>query len=498
MITEKKILKDYSFIKSKAYYYEGKGDIEKTLRCIESGALLAYQFNLFFADDDYEKILNKIAERFKVESPCQLGKDRFIFYDYFGLDNRGLTQQYIRALMSWNVDFMYILIDNNDIKESSDILKELKNYSKCTVKIIGAFKKKRVEVVTELVSVVRAYKASNLLFHSSPWDVSGCVMLNVFTELDKYLINLTDHAFWLGKESCNYFIEFRNYGFNISVNHRGISREKLLIQPYYPIYTKYKFKGFPIDYKNKVVLFTGGSFYKMYGKKGEFFKILKRVLCENSKTILLVAGGGVTKPFEEFVEDNNLNERVVFIGNRKDIFEVFKNIDIYIGTYPLSGALMSQFAALNNKNIISYTSKELLCNMLNEIVDVNNPIENKITFTEKEEFHKEINRLINDEKYREKKSLSLDNSIISPSEFNNQLKQLLGKKVNINYKPIQYTIKTKELANVYLEAENNYLKCYDSNIYHFFRTVGDVFIPLNMWVHLFKYVFKRIKESLRI
>lgn len=56
---------------------------------------------------------------------------------------------------------------------------------------------------------------------------------------------MTDHAFWLGRFAFDYCIEFRVYGYNISIQKRKIEKEKILMLPYYPVIRKEKYQGLP-------------------------------------------------------------------------------------------------------------------------------------------------------------------------------------------------------------------------------------------------------------
>lgn len=61
----------------------------------------------------------------------------------------------------------------------------------------------------------------------------------------RYLINPTDHAFWLGKSCLDFSIEFRDYGCNVSNKFRSIENNQIIKQIYYPILISSDFKGLP-------------------------------------------------------------------------------------------------------------------------------------------------------------------------------------------------------------------------------------------------------------
>ena len=106
------------------------------------------------------------------------------------------------------------------------------------------------------------------------------------------------------------------------------------------------------------------------------------------------------------IAKNNLSNRFVLLGNRTDISEVFKNIDIYIGTYPYIGGLMTQYAAINGKPILAYKDHDI-----EKIVCNKN--QTRFVYDTIDELTAEAKRLISDIKYRNERSkvfLSLTNS----------------------------------------------------------------------------------------
>ncbi|MEI3402379.1 MAG: hypothetical protein V8R51_08850 [Clostridia bacterium] len=51
-------------------------------------------------------------------------------------------------------------------------------------------------------------KPKAMFFYTKPNDVSAAVSFSMFNKkIDRYLIDLTDHAFWLGVKSNDYFWE---------------------------------------------------------------------------------------------------------------------------------------------------------------------------------------------------------------------------------------------------------------------------------------------------
>lgn len=62
----------------------------------------------------------------------------------------------------------------------------------------------------------------------APWAMEAITAFHAFPNVRKYLINLTDHAFWLGTSCTDYLVEFRNYGINVSRSKRGLPLSAIL------------------------------------------------------------------------------------------------------------------------------------------------------------------------------------------------------------------------------------------------------------------------------
>ena len=154
-----------------------------------------------------------------------------------------------------------------------------------------------------------------------PWDVVSLLISYSIQGVIKYNINLTDHAFWLGASFIDYNFEFRAYGKTVSLEKRHLKQEQLLYLPYYPILPKNKieFQGFPIEAKDKIVIFTGGAFYKMFGNNDLFFKILDELLDLSENAVVLVAGIGDKYTMNEKLAHLRNRHRIMLIGNRRDI-----------------------------------------------------------------------------------------------------------------------------------------------------------------------------------
>lgn len=427
-ITKCKIEKDLAWLKSTIKAYIRRGKFEKALNTIQIAANLLYRTNIVYCDDDLEAMIKEIGGVCfgSKSNPVQTKKSnndrRVVFYDFFSIDNRGLTEQYLEGLIRNEYQILYLAYKSNRTKRSDNIFRQLSGYSGAEVRLID--NNKLLDMASELRNHIFEFNPSIGLIHTSPADVSGILAFySLKNSFFRYLINITDHAFWLGKCSADKFIEFRSYGFQISKNLRKIDSQQLIILPYYPMQTSVPFQGFPFDYEANKVIFSGGALTKIYGDEF-FFSIIEHIVSNHENTVFLYIGNGDPSIFKKFIAKNGLQKRVYYLKERKDICEVFKRTWLYIDTFPISGGLMMQLAVANKKVPVSYKSPEQSHNI--EQVLIKKP-SFRITFMDKTDYLKEIDRLITDPMYLKSHEEKLNNLIIDRTEFNEQLDSILQK-----------------------------------------------------------------------
>ena len=140
--------------------------------------------------------------------------NKVIFYDGFGLNERGIAQIYLKALCQLQ-EVVYITYEDRK-DEIPDILSLVKSYNG-KVCYINRKNNKFVNQIFQFVNIISIENPGRLMFYTFPNDVVGVVLLNlVNNNVIRYQINLTDHAFWLGADSIDKCIEFRDYGATIS------------------------------------------------------------------------------------------------------------------------------------------------------------------------------------------------------------------------------------------------------------------------------------------
>jgi len=458
-LSKSKVIDDFNFFKKRAIYNSNKKNIKKAVVYTELTAKIGYNFNFKYSDNELENNILKIATSIiNTKISFDSIPDRIVFHDSFSIDNRGLTQQYLRAIFSWNSDLLYIA-NKNTIGEQ--ILKELNHYPKSKILILSeeSFEKNFLFAKDEIIK----FKPSKAFLHFSPWEILGIALWSQITSVERFLINLTDHAFWLGKSCLDYIIEFRNYGCYLSENERGILKEKILYQPYYPIISSSIFNGFPISTNNKIIAFAGSSYYKVYGENFFLLKMIKEVLIENSNLLFLFAGSGDVKPIRRFIKENKLEQCFILIGYRSDISEVVKNIDIYVNTYPLMGGLMSQYAALMNKPIIGYSDEKLYdVNDTEDLLGISK--RGILTRKTQKSFIDYFNELVRNIEIRNENIAYTKNALLQPKEFNQLLKKTIENKIQ-SLITSEIGVDKNKVFETYLDVENSYLNNYNNLLF---------------------------------
>ncbi len=421
------------------------------LAIIQTAATIAYHVNWIYTDDELEAQLREISDRTIRPERFTPVPGRFVFFDSWGWDNRGLTQQYVAALKHIGAEFLFVF-ENQDERQSQRLRAELRAYDRCEVFALDR-SRPAIERMDALYRRIAAFRPERLLMHITPWAAEALAAFHALPGVLKYQINLTDHAFWLGARCLDYCLEFRDYGCTVSLEKRGLMGEQLLKLPYYPITASEPFRGLP-DTRGRVVIFSGSSFYKILGRDGAFFRLARRLLDENPEAVLLFAGGGDERPVRRFIRESGLDDRFLLLGHRPDVTEVFARCDIYLGTYPICGGLMSQLAAAHGKPILAFTTPDLPCNYIEGIVSA--APTRPITATSEEELLGQARRLVQDEQYRRRTGEELRASLTSRAEFDRSFERLLES----NEPPHPFArerIDFDAFSELYLEVENRYL-----------------------------------------
>lgn len=427
MITEEKVNVKYNQLIKESFIQLGHKKYEDAYDCIRTACILAKNYYLCYEDDRIEKFITAAGKRFDSESNVDVNetaKERYVFYDTHCTDNVALTQQYLEAIISWNVDFLYITTRDLSSPSRARIKALLDSSGHVSICEISPSLKGDDKII-KIIESVLDYSPSVAFIQTTSDDIEGIIAWSNINSPIKYYIDLSDHSFWLGIHSFDYYIEFRNYGVNICLQHRKIPEKKIIVQPFYPISKSGNYKGLP-DLTGKRVLLSGGRLEKIYGQKDQYFKLIQKILNGNKNTVLLFAGGGAFGKSGERIyiekkwKELGINDKVYMLGFRDDIVEIFKHADLYIGTYPMGGGLMSQIAASQGLPVVQYAT-DGLSESLGEFIGEAKGLRKFVFLNDERGFLKETSYLLTHGEERLKQGAILRDSIISPNKFSTEL-----------------------------------------------------------------------------
>ena len=386
-------------------------NINGALDLIHMTARMLYVENQCFVDEELEGWLRQIAEKLDPIHQTQFDPDVVLFYDGFGYNSRGLAQIYLKALTK--VKRVVYVCDEQAKDRIPDLLEILSGHTTVFLK-----ERDHISRIWEIAAVVEQHSASSLFFYSYPEDVDGEVILNAYKG-KRILINLTDDAFWLGARAIDTCIEYRDIGANISRYERGMREPiKIVKIPFYPIIDREKaFQGFPFPADGKKVVFSGGGLYKTFGQGNLYYQMVDTILSAHDDVIFWYAGEGDSSELDKIIR--KYPGRAFHTHEREDLFQVLRHCCFYLSTYPICGGLMIQYAAEAGKVPLTLRFEHDPDGFLI------NQDQLGVVFDSFEEMKKEIDLLLDQSGYSERKGKQLEGAVISEEDFDRTVEKLL-------------------------------------------------------------------------
>ena len=421
-LTISDIKKMSSLLKGKAFEALNAKDYSKAWQLLCESDSMIRECNWEYADDELEQLLHQLADKW-LSVPLDnyaVNDNRVVVIDDW-CTSYVLVLQYIDALVDAGKEILYITSKDIEASNHKNIISRIEQYPRLQYLVLPD-NKEPIEGWNKIVrDKILAFHPAKIIAHIGPCSSFLPMLCKLPKNIKTYRSNLDDQVFWVGKSVINYSLEFRPFGVAVSRERRGIKPERQLYVPFYPVKDGNPFGGFPELPKDSVVLFSGGDFYKTLDPNYTYWNLVKRVLQENPKAVLLFAtknGLRTQQEFlERFVKENHLEKQFYFIGFRPDINEVFAHADIFLGTCPVCGSLTSQLAALNHTAILQYYLPNTDDDETEQALNYNNP-ELQLSFNDEDAFLAEAKRLIDDKNYRKQKADLAYESTIKPEQFN--------------------------------------------------------------------------------
>ena len=448
--TEQLVRETYQKLKDKANNYLSKGNIQKGELYIHLAAYTNYTFWLSYYDEEIEHLLKKTSTSIIRRDSIDVVYGHCVMLDSIARYRGGLTVQYVNAIMAAGWNLLYIT--EQEIKAPHHV--ELYNYliKNENIKVVEIPKslkgQKRLQFIYDLIL---DFGAERIFIHSASTNVlfpTICYALP--PQIEKFYVDMADHGFRMGMDACDYVFQFRSLGCSIAVKERHVPPERILYLPFYPIMDETEGKGLPKECEGKVVILSGGSFFKIVDKEDKFFKLSKELLAQNPQAIIVYPGGGDSAYVQTKLKEYGIESRFLLLGWRDDICELFRQCDIFLNTYPHGGGTMSLYAAFLRKPILSYMPDGQCSNPIEMFVCQKRTY--KVSSLGDEEFLMEAQRLINVKEYRIAKAEQTYDCVMSIESFNATFKEMSISHMNcIPFKIDDFIGDTTNLTNKNIE-----------------------------------------------
>lgn len=400
----------------------GSGDYDKAMAAIASAGWILYQYNQTYTDDELENLIDLISSKmgnkyYEILSRMHSDSNTVLFYDGFGMDTRGVAIMYLKALSKGGYRIIYVT-DSYAEKKQPQIHKQMKN-ANIVWKYIPMHKNYCLWV-DSLIKIIAQYSPKAMLFYTLPNDVAGAVSFSMCQgKIERFLIDLTDHAFWLGTHSNDFFFGSREMSASNQYYRRGIPKEKLIkLGVNLVVEEETNHEGLPFEVTKERYIFSGGSLYKTMGDPNNtFYMIIGHILEQFDDIKFLYAGQGDNSQMSLLM--NKFPGRVFLIAERKDFYYFIQNCTLYLNTYPMFGGMMMKYSANAGKIPVTLRHNADSDGLL---LDQKNA---KIEYDSYEELIQDVDRLLSNEEYLQERESLLDGTIISEERFCNNLKSAI-------------------------------------------------------------------------
>ncbi len=418
-MTEQLVRETYCKLKERARRYLERGNVQKGLLYIHLAAYTNYSFWLSYYDEEMEQLLRKAGESIRQRrsyTDMHLHSGRCVMLDSMARYRGGLTVQYVKAIVASGWELLYVTEQEMSAPHHRELLAFLQQQTNIIVREVPK-NLKGVERIQFVYDQVIEYKPERLYLHSSSSDVLFPAVCHVLPpQILKFYVDMADHGFRMGMKGCDFVFQFRSLGCAIAIKERGIDSKQILYLPFYPIMDDKKFLGLPKECEHKVVILSGGIFWKIVDQDDTYFKLCRQLLEQNPQAVIVYPGSGDAMYVKNKLKEYGIENRFLLIGWRDDISELFRHSDIFLNTYPHGGGTMSLYAAHLKKPILSFEPDDKRPNPIEKFICQKDTC--KVSSFGEDDFLAEAEALIKDKEYRQQKAERTYRCVMSEGTFN--------------------------------------------------------------------------------
>ena len=429
-----------------------KGKVNTTLTAVSFASEILYMFNQFYTDDEMEVLIAKLGDKIKIKrnfAKYTEVQESILLYDGFGLDTRGVVLMYLNALGKNGYKVYYVT--NLKVKDNIPTIKSMCEKYNIHISYVDMTNYERWCI--QLAQVFETIRPRVAFFYTTPFDTSACAAFHMYEGLCKrFLIDLTDHAYWLGKCANDYFLGSREMSAYIQHYERNIPKEKCIkLGVNLLLENCSDHSGLPFDVEKEDYVFSGGALYKTLGDKDNtYYKIVRYILKKHNKIKFIYAGTGDDSELKKIIAE--FPDRAFHINERKDFYYLIQNSVLYLNTYPMFGGMMMKYSALAHRLPITLKhgsdSDGLLLHQK----------ECQIEYSSYEDLISDVDRLLDDNDYRHEREELLDGSVITEERFVNNVRGVIEKN-ETDYTHTFLKLDTTEFRKEYYKRFN-----YDQNM----------------------------------
>lgn len=421
------------------------------LAAISSTAEILYKYNQEYVDEELERLSSdvgrKLKDKYNVANYSSRDcSDTVLIYDGFSLDTRGVILMYLNALGKNGYSVVYIT--DHSMQNKLPTIESMCN--KYNFRMLFVDMKNYENCFFQLSTIFDKIKPKTAFYYTTPYDSAAhAVFSNYQGKCERFLIDLTDHAFWLGKNANDYFLGSREMSAYIEHYERNIPKHRCIKLGVNLLVEEVKnHDGLPFDVTKTKYVFSGGALYKTLGDPdNKFYRIVDYLLRNHEDLHFIYAGVGDERELRKIIE--TYPDRAYHISERSDFFYILQHCVFYLNTYPMFGGMMMKYSALAKKLPITLKHDNDSDGLLLNQEKCN------IEYDSYEKLVADLDCLLADEQYLKSREQLLDGSVITETRFVNNLKSVIENKYTDYSHEFRYIDTTKFRKEYYERFDIN-------------------------------------------